>query len=84
MSLPGDKMTPHSEATNDAKSLELAVRVLGSKSWQYKGGGGRSRMDWEFGIGQCTILHLDWIPKEVLLYNTGNYIQSLGIDHDER
>ena len=27
-------------------------------------------------------LHLEWISNEVLLYRTGNYAQSLGIDHD--
>ena len=27
-------------------------------------------------------LHLEWIGNEVLLYSTGNYIQSLGIECD--
>ena len=27
-------------------------------------------------------LHLEWISNEVLLYSIGNYIQSLGIEHD--
>ena len=43
-------------------------------------GGGRR----EFGVSRCTQLHLEWISDEVLLYSTGNYIQSLGIDHDGR
>ena len=34
-------------------------------------------MDREFGISSCQLLHLEWI-------STGNYIQSLGIDHDGR
>ena len=41
-------------------------------------------MDWEFGVGRCKLLHLEWISKEVLLYSTGNYVQSLGIDQDGR
>ena len=49
-----------------------------------KGEGGGSEMDWEFGVGRCKLLHLEWISNEILLYNTGNYIQSLGIDHDGR
>ena len=30
------------------------------------------------------LLHLEWISNEVLLYSSGNYIQSLGIEHDRR
>ena len=45
-----------------------------------QGGGGGNRMDWEFGVGRCK--HLEWISKEVLLYSTGNHIQSLVIEHD--
>ena len=47
-------------------------------------GGRRSGMDWEFGVGKCKLLHLEWISNEVLLYSTGNYIQSLGIEYDGR
>ena len=47
-----------------------------------KGEGGRSGMDWEFGISRCKLLHLEWINNKVLLYGTGNYIQSPGTDHD--
>ena len=43
---------------------------------------GRSRMDGEFGVGRCNLLQLEWISNEVLLYSTGNYIQSLGTEHD--
>ena len=40
--------------------------------------GGRGAWDGqEFGVGRCKLLHL-----ECLLYSTGNYIQSLGIEHD--
>jgi len=44
--------------------------------------GAGSGMDWEFGVSRCKLLHLEWISNEVLLYSTGNYIQSLGIEHD--
>ena len=49
-----------------------------------QGGGGGSGMDWEFGVSRCKLLHLEWIAVIVLLYSTGTYIQSLGIDHDGR
>ena len=39
--------------------------------------GGGSGMDWEFWVSGCKLLHLEWISDEVVLYNTGNYIQSL-------
>ena len=45
---------------------------------------GRSEMDWEFGAGRYKLLYLEWISNEVLLCSTGNYIQSLGMDHDGR
>ena len=41
-------------------------------------------MDWEIGVSRCKLLCLEWISNEVLLYNTGNYVQSLGIKHDGR
>ena len=41
-------------------------------------------MGWEFGVNSGKLLHLEWISNEVLLYSTGNYIQSLGIEHDGR
>jgi len=45
---------------------------------------GGSGNDWEFGVGRCKLLHLEWISNEVLLYSTGNYIKSLGIEHEGR
>ena len=47
-------------------------------------GGGESRMDREFGVGRCKLLHLEWVSNGVLLYSTGNYIHSLGIEYDGR
>ena len=41
-----------------------------------------SEMDWKFGISRYKLLHLDWISNEVLLYSTGNSIQSLVIEHE--
>ena len=49
-----------------------------------KGLGGGSGMDWEFGVSRYELLHFKWIKNKVLLYSTGKYIQSFGIDHDGR
>ena len=48
-----------------------------------KGEWRRSGMDWEFEVGRCKLLHLEWINNKVLLYSTENYIQSLEIDMKE-
>ena len=41
-------------------------------------------MDWEFGVGRCNLLFLEWIGNEVLLHSQGNCIQSLGLEHGGR
>ena len=38
-------------------------------------------MAWEFGVRR-KLLNSEWISSEVLLYSTGNSIQSLGLEHD--
>ena len=49
-----------------------------------KGQGRGNKMDREFAVGRYKLLHLEWIHNEVLLYSTGNYIQSLVTEHDGR
>ena len=41
-------------------------------------------MDREFGVSRYKLLRLEWISKEVLLYSTGNYSQSIVIECDGR
>ena len=49
--------------------------------WLPRGGIG---MDWEFGVGRCKQLHLEWISNKVLLLAQGTIFQALGIVHDGR
>ena len=51
-----------------------------------KGDGGGSGIYWEFGVGRCKLLYLEWnyIHMELHIYSTRNYAQSLGIAHDRR
>ena len=49
--------------------------------WLPRGMGG-SGMNWEFGVGRYKLLLSEWISNKALCYSTGNYIQSLGIEHD--
>ena len=46
------------------------------------GQGGGTGMDWELGVNRCKLLHLEWIDKKVLPYDTGNSIQFPRINHD--
>ena len=41
-------------------------------------------MHLEFVVSACKLLSFKWINNEVLLYGTGNYIKSLGRDHNGR
>ena len=54
---------------------------LGEQTYGCQGGEEGSGMDWESGVNRCKLLHLGWISNEVLLYSTGNYIQSLVMEH---
>ena len=47
-----------------------------------KGVGGGRGMEWEFGISRCKLVYREWIDNKVLLYSTGNYIQSPVINHN--
>ena len=33
-------------------------------------------MNWELGISRCKLLYIEWINSKILLYSTGNYLQS--------
>ena len=46
--------------------------------------GGECGMEWEFSISRYKLLHLEWISNEILLYSTGNYMQSSVIEHDRK
>ena len=39
-------------------------------------------MEWEFGVSRSKLLYINWINNKILLYSTGNYIQSSGINHN--
>ena len=54
------------------------VAAAGEGKGERRGSG----MDGEFGVGRCKLLHLEWISNGVLLYSTGNYVYSLGLEHD--
>ena len=36
----------------------------------------------ELGVNRCKLLLLEWISNEILLCNTGNYVWSLMMEHD--
>jgi len=56
----------------------------GEQTCGCQGGGGGDGVDWEFEVSRCKLFHLEWISNEIFLCYTGNYIQSLVIEHDGR
>ena len=56
----------------------------GEQTCNCQGAGGGSGVDWEFRVGRCKLLHLEWISNEVMLYRTWNYIQSLVMEYGGR
>ena len=55
---------------------------LGEQTCGCQSGWRRSGMDWTFGVSKFKRFNLEWIGNEILLYSTGNYIQSLVMEHD--
>ena len=60
------------------KETDTKIRLVIAKGEGSRGG---REMCWEFQIGRYKLLHLGWISNKVLLYNTGNSIQSPGISY---
>ena len=54
----------------------------GEQTCDCQGGGGGSGMDWESGVKRRKLFPLEWISSEILLYSTGNCIESLMMEHD--
>ena len=65
----------------EKKIMDLENRLVVCSA---KGGGGGSGMDWEFGVKRCKLLPLEWISNKILLCSTGNYVQSLMMEHNMR
>ena len=53
-------------------NLKHGTNDHGRQTCGYLGEEGGIRMDGEFGVGRCKLLHLEGISNEVLLYRTGN------------
>ena len=47
-----------------------------------RGERGGSEMNGVLGVDRYKLLHLEWISSGVLLYSTGNYVQSFGLEYD--
>ena len=60
------------------------INRRGEQTCGCQGGGGGCGTDGDFMVSICKLLHLECISNEVLLYSTGNYIQSLVMEHDGR
>ena len=56
----------------------------GEQTCDCQGEGGGSGMDWEIWVSRFKLWHKEWVSNEILLYSTGNYMQSLVMEHDRR
>ena len=56
----------------------------GEQTCVCQGKEGQKRLNGEFGVGRCQLLHFKQLGKRILLYSTGNCVQSLGLEHDGR
>ena len=61
-------------------TIQKQTQRYGERTWGCQEGG--RGVDWEFGVGRCKLLHLEWINSMVLMYNTQNYIQYLMINYN--
>ena len=52
----------------------IETHGLGEQTSGCRGYKGGSRMDWEFGVNRCKLLHLEWISNEILLNSIENYV----------
>ena len=62
--------------SNRNRLTDLENKFVVAK-WEWRGRG----MSWEFRVSRCKLLHLERIKNKVLLYSTGNDIQSPGTGH---
>ena len=63
------------------------IIIIYFKKWPHglpKGRGGGGGKDKEFGISRCKLVCIGRINSKVLLYSTGNYIQYIVINHNEK
>jgi len=70
-----------SNLSTEKENYGHGEQTCGCQGGKGEGRGG-SGMDWEFGVNRCKLLPLEWISNGILLYSTGNHIQSLMKEHD--
>ena len=63
-------------STKQKHITDMEIRLVFSR-----GVGEEKGTNGEFGVGRYKILHLEQISNRVLLYSTGNRVQSLGFEH---
>ena len=63
---------------NRNRLTDLEIRLVIAKEKAER----EREIDWIFGVSRCKLLHLEWMNNKVLLFSTGNYIQSLGKNHN--
>ena len=62
------KMIQKTYLQNRNRFTDFENKFKVTKAQEMLGGG----MDWDFGIGICTLLYMEWLINEDLLHSTGN------------
>ena len=63
--------------STEKKTMDMDNRLGVAK--RERGGTGR---DWDYEVNTCKLLPLECVRNEILLYNPGNYVWSLVMQHD--
>ena len=57
-------------------------RLTGAKTCGFQVGERKRKERESLGVGRCKLLYLEWINIKVLLWRTGNYVQSLRVNYN--
>ena len=68
--------------TNDLATKQKQIVDMENRLVFARGEGEASGMDWKSGVSRWRLLYEEWMGCGILLYSTGNYIQSLWIEQD--
>ena len=62
--------------TNDLSTIQKQIMDMEGRLVFAREGGRREDDGWEFGVGRCRLLHLEWMGDGVLLCSTDICIRS--------
>ena len=58
-------------------NLSTEKKIVDMENMWLPRGGEECGMDREFGVNRCKLLPLEWLSSELLLYSSGNYLDTI-------